>query len=62
MGVLIPPSIILVIYGLLTESSIGRLFIAALLPGLLGTLLYALAIVVTTRLRPGRAPIRPRAS
>jgi TRAP-type C4-dicarboxylate transport system permease large subunit len=39
LGVLIPPSIILVIYGLLTAQSIGALFMAALLPGLLGTLL-----------------------
>jgi tripartite ATP-independent transporter DctM subunit len=57
LGVLIPPSIILVIYALLTETSIGALFIAALLPGLLGVLLYVVAIVVTIRVKPTVAPI-----
>src|SRR3546814_9342560 len=37
LGILIPPSIILLIYALLTEQSLGKLFIAALVPGLLGT-------------------------
>jgi tripartite ATP-independent transporter DctM subunit len=50
LGVLIPPSIILVIYALMTEQSIGALFMAALLPGVLGTGLYLLAI----RLQVGR--------
>ena len=40
LGILIPPSVILVIYGLLTETSIGKLFIAGIIPGLLGVLLY----------------------
>lgn len=52
LGVLIPPSILLVIYGLLTEQSIGKLFSAAILPGLLATLLYGLAVVVQVRLKP----------
>ncbi len=56
LGVLIPPSILLVIYGLLTQSSIGRLFIAALVPGVLGAMLYALAIVVKVGIDPGLAP------
>ena len=56
LGVLIPPSILLVLYGLLTQSSIGALFAAALLPGLLGAGLYAAAIAVTVRLRPALAP------
>ncbi|WP_274425007.1 TRAP transporter large permease [Chelativorans sp. YIM 93263] len=56
LGVLIPPSILLVIYGLLTQSSIGQLFVAALIPGLLGALLYSLAILVRTRFRPDLAP------
>lgn len=55
LGVLIPPSILLVIYGLLTEQSIGKLFSAAILPGLLATLLYALAVVVQVRLKPDLA-------
>lgn len=60
LGVLIPPSVLLVIYGLLTQSSIGQLFIAALIPGLLGTVLYALAIIVRVRINPELAPLSPR--
>ena len=60
LGVLIPPSILLVIYGLLTQVSIGALFVAALVPGLLGTLLYALAIIIRLRFVPEAAPRLPR--
>ena len=60
LGVLIPPSILLVIYALLTEQSIGALFAAALLPGLLGTFLYMAAVWVQVRLRPDLAPAAPR--
>lgn len=56
LGVLIPPSILLVLYGLLTQSSIGQLFMAALVPGLLGALLYAGAVVARVGARPGLAP------
>ncbi len=56
LGVLIPPSILLVIYGLLTEQSIGELFAAALLPGLLATALYMAAVALALRLYPQLAP------
>lgn len=56
LGVLIPPSIILVIYALLTEQSIGRLFVAAIIPGILATLLYIAAIAVSVRLDPEKSP------
>ncbi|NYZ15838.1 TRAP transporter large permease [Azospirillum sp. RWY-5-1] len=56
LGILIPPSIILVIYGMMTEQSIGDLFLAGILPGLLGAVLYIVAIAVTVRLRPALAP------
>ena len=56
LGVLIPPSIILVIYGLLTQTSIGALFIAALVPGLIATALYAVAVLVAVRANPSFAP------
>lgn len=56
LGILIPPSVILIIYGLLTETDIGDLFIAGLLPGALGILLYLLAVIVTVRLDPSKAP------
>lgn len=52
LGVLIPPSILLVIYGLLTEQSIGKLFSAAILPGLLATAFYVAAVVVQVRINP----------
>jgi tripartite ATP-independent transporter DctM subunit len=60
LGVLIPPSILLVIYGLLTETSIGELFVGALIPGLLGTALYMGAVLVQTRLKPELAPATAR--
>ena len=56
LGILIPPSVVLIIYGLLTEADIGKLFIAGILPGLLGVVMYVLAVAVTVRLRPGLAP------
>ena len=46
LGILIPPSTILIIYGILTEESIGRLFAAGILPGLLLTTLFALTIYI----------------
>ncbi|WP_298722554.1 TRAP transporter large permease [uncultured Ferrovibrio sp.] len=60
LGILIPPSIILLIYALLTEQSLGKLFVAALLPGLLGTVLYMAAILVATRINPALGPAGDR--
>lgn len=62
LGVLIPPSVILVLYGLLTETSIGQLFVAALLPGLLATFLYMAAIWVQVRRKPELGPASERHS
>jgi tripartite ATP-independent transporter DctM subunit len=56
LGILIPPSVVLLVYGVLTETSIGALFIAGILPGLLAIALYMLTIVVITRLRPDWGP------
>lgn len=60
LGILIPPSVILVIYGLLTETSIGKLFIAGILPGLLGILFYLLAVRVTVARKPESGPAGER--
>jgi tripartite ATP-independent transporter DctM subunit len=60
LGILIPPSIILLIYALLTEQSLGKLYVAALLPGVLGTGLYMLAIAATVRLNPVSGPAGER--
>ncbi len=56
LGILIPPSVILIIYGLMTEQDIGKLFIAGLLPGLLGILFYLAAVVVVTWINPKAGP------
>jgi tripartite ATP-independent transporter DctM subunit len=52
LGILIPPSIIMVIYGIITQTNIGDLFIAGVLPGLLGLSLYMLAILWVAWRRP----------
>ena len=60
LGILIPPSVILVIYGLLTEQSIGKLFIAGIVPGLLGILFYVLAIRFAVARSPAAGPAGER--
>ncbi len=56
LGILIPPSVILVIYGLLTETSIGKLFIAGVIPGLIGVLFYLAAVRWTVTRSPEAGP------
>ena len=56
IGILIPPSVIMVIYGLLTETSISSLFLAGFLPGLMTVIGFMLAIGVITRLDPRLGP------
>ena len=55
LGMLIPPSILFIIYGILTQASIGKLFIAGILPGLLMVVIYCLGIAFMVALRPGRS-------
>ena len=62
LGILIPPSVIFMVYGISTEQSIGSLFMAGLVPGLLLTLLFVLAIVTWAHLRPELGPKGPRFS
>ena len=59
LGTMIPPSIVLIIYGLVTETSIHNLFIAAVAPGLLLGGLYIVYILVRVRLNPELAPPDP---
>ncbi len=61
LGILIPPSVILVIYGLLTETSIGKLFMAGVLPGILGILFYLFAVRWTVWRNPESGPAGERA-
>ena len=56
LGILIPPSVILIIYGLLTETNISKLFIAGIIPGILGVVLYRVAVKVTVWIKPELAP------
>ncbi|MGB0223330.1 MULTISPECIES: TRAP transporter large permease [unclassified Marinobacterium] len=56
LGILIPPSVILVIYGLLTETSIRELFAAGFIPGLLGVILYMLAVRWVVMRNPKSGP------
>jgi len=60
MGILIPPSMGLILYGLLTEQSVGKLFIAGFFPGLLLTILLILTITIITAFRPGAGPAGPK--
>ncbi|MGE0315408.1 MAG: TRAP transporter large permease [Lautropia sp.] len=52
IGILIPPSVPMVIYGILTETDIGKLFAAGVIPGIALTLLYMAAVWLTARTRP----------
>jgi C4-dicarboxylate transporter DctM subunit len=56
LGILIPPSVPLVIYAILTEQNIAKLFAAAMVPGLIAMLGYMIAIAIYVRLVPGQAP------
>jgi tripartite ATP-independent transporter DctM subunit len=56
LGILIPPSVILVIYAISTEQNIAKLFMAALIPGLIAMALYILAIMIVVKLNPRLGP------
>ena len=56
LGIMIPPSTIMVIYGIVTETHIGKLFAAGVIPGILTALLLMVAVVIMTSLDPEHAP------
>ena len=60
LGILIPPSVVLVIYAILTEQNIAKLFLAAFIPGILAAIGYMIAIAIYVRMNPGSAGTRPR--
>src|SRR4249920_3189186 len=62
LGIMIPPSTIMIIYGVFTETNIGKLFAAGVIPGMLGAILLCMAIAVTTWRHPGWGPPGPRSS
>jgi C4-dicarboxylate transporter, DctM subunit len=56
LGIMIPPSTVFAIYGLITEQDIGRLFIAGIVPGILAMLMYMGTVTLMGRLRPDYLP------
>jgi tripartite ATP-independent transporter DctM subunit len=60
LGILIPPSVVLVLYSILTEQNIAKLFAAALIPGVLAAALYCVAIALFMRVRPQLGPPEER--
>lgn len=62
LGQMIPPSGALIVFGILAEQSIGKLFMAAIVPGITQALFYLAAIVILCRFKPHIAPPSPKAS
>ena len=62
LGILIPPSIVLVIYAVLTEQNIAKLFLAAFIPGIMAALGYVIAISIYVRFHPDAAGVKPAVS
>jgi tripartite ATP-independent transporter DctM subunit len=60
LGQLVPPSTAIVLYAILVEESIGKLYVAVLVPGALSVVMYMIAIAVVVRMRPDAAPGRDR--
>lgn len=60
LGILIPPSVVLVLYGVMTDTDIAKLFAAGLVPGIVSLALFVAAIWVTTRFRPEAGPCADR--
>lgn len=56
LGILIPPSVIFIVYGIMTEQSIGKLFMAGILPGILLSALFILTIYIWVSINPQMAP------
>lgn len=56
LGILIPPSTMFIIYGMLTEQSVGQLLIAGIVPGILLTILFTITVWVAIKLNPSMAP------
>ena len=62
LGILIPPSVIFIVYGILTEQSIGKLFAAGIFPGILLSILFMLTIYLRVLKNPSLAPPGPKTS
>lgn len=62
LGVVIPPSVVLIVYGIYTEQSIGKLFWGSAIPGLIITILFCLTVYIICLVRPEMGPGGPRTS
>jgi len=62
LGILIPPSTIFIIYGIMTEQSVGKLFMAGILPGILLALMFVATILIWTWIRPELVTPSPKAT
>ena len=62
LGIMIPPSTVLAIYGIITEQDIGKLFIAGVIPGILAVFMYAATVSIIGWTRPGFLPSGPKAN
>ena len=59
LGMLIPPSVVFIVYAIMTEQSIGKLFIAGIIPGILIATIFCLTIYINCKLRPEQGPVGP---
>jgi C4-dicarboxylate transporter DctM subunit len=62
LGIMIPPSTVFAVYGLITEQDIGKLFIAGIVPGIIAVGMYIITINIIAAVRPGFLPKTPRHS
>ena len=62
LGIMIPPSTVLAVYGLITEQDVGKLFVAGIIPGILAVCMYMLTISIIGMVRPDFLPAGPRTS
>ncbi|MDO6805089.1 TRAP transporter large permease subunit, partial [Wenyingzhuangia sp. 1_MG-2023] len=60
LGILIPPSMVLIIFSVLTEQNIAKMFLAAFVPGFMAAFGYMLAIAIYVRLKPDSGPAGPK--
>lgn len=60
LGILIPPSVIFVFYGIMTQQDIGKLFLAGIIPGLLGIIGYTIAVAISVRTGKLDLPVEPK--
>ena len=62
LGIMIPPSTVFAVYGLITEQDVGKLFIAGVVPGILAVAMYMVTITAIGMIRPGFLPAGPRST